>query len=87
MAETRGYEINPRTQDKIRSSIKVQEIINKLQRHILGGEKMAATAVRAAEILLRKVSPDLTSTTLQADLATELPILKVVKNERPPKAA
>ncbi len=83
----RDGHINPRTQDSLRQGIKAKEIIEKLQAHILEGLKLTSTQIRAAEVLLRKVSPDLAHTSLQTDLHTELPILKVVKNERPPKAA
>ena len=72
--------INQRTQDKIRAGIKVQEIVNKLSAHILKGIKMTNTQVRAAEILLRKVTPDLTAQTLTAS-TSEVPLLQIVKPE------
>ena len=74
-------EISEINQRRLRSLIKVTEIIEKLQNHILNGEKMAATAVRASEILLRKVSPDLSATQLTADQDVTLPILKIVPSD------
>lgn len=78
--------VNQRTQDKIRAGIKVQEIVNKLSAHILKGVKMTNTQVRAAEILLRKVTPDLTAQTLTAS-ASEVPLLQIVKPEPDSSAA
>lgn len=65
-------------QARWRDKIKVMAIINKLNNHILGKAKMTGTMVRAAEILLRKVQPDLLSTHLQADTQA-LPLLKIVR--------
>ncbi len=49
---------------------------------------MTATQVRAGEILLRKVTPDLTAQTLATD-AGEVPLLQIVKpaGDTPAKSA
>ena len=74
-------EISPINQQRLRSLIKVQEIVEKLQAHILESEKMTTTQIRASEILLRKVSPDLQATQLTADAELALPVLKIVRND------
>jgi len=55
-----GKEHAQKTREKIRSS----SIVLKLQKHVLKGEPMEPSQIRAAEILLRKTVPDLTSTEL-----------------------
>ncbi len=82
----RDGHINRRTQDKIRASIKAQELIDKLSFHVLGKVKLTNTQVRAAEILLRKVTPDLTAQTLTTSTA-EVPLLQIVKPEPDSSAA
>ncbi len=74
----RDGHINRRTQDKIRSSIDAEKLTKRLGGHALGRIKMTATQVRAAEILLRKVTPDLTAQTLATDSA-DVPLLQIVK--------
>ncbi len=76
---THPSEISPKLQDRIRSSIKAQEIVKALSDHILDGLKMTNTQVRAAEILLRKVSPDMLATAITADTGTALPVLQIVR--------
>ena len=73
-------DINARTQDKLRSGIKAAEIIKALSNHILAGLKMTNTQVRAAEILLRKVTPDLLATAITDDSTRALPVLQIVRN-------
>jgi hypothetical protein len=73
-------EISPLNQQRLRTLIKTQEILNALQNHILAGTKLTTTQVRSAEILLRKVAPDLQATALSADDTLDLPILKIIKN-------
>jgi hypothetical protein len=79
----RDGDINARSQDKIRSSIKAQEIVDCLNSHILGQLKMTNTQVRAAEILLRKIQPDLVATHLTTDDGQGLPLLKIVRAVQP----
>lgn len=45
-----------------RERIRVGMLVNKLHRHVLKDEPMSPTQVRAAEVLLRKALPDLSST-------------------------
>ncbi len=76
---TRDGHINARSQDKIRASIRAQEIVEKLNDHILGAVKLTNTQVRAAEILLRKIQPDLVATHLTTDDGQGVPLLKIVR--------
>lgn len=77
----RDGHINARSQDKIRASIKALEIVKALSAHILEGAKMTNTQVRAAEILLRKVSPDMLATAISDDTGTALPVLQIVRDK------
>ena len=78
----RPAEISDRNQKRLRALIKVTEIIEALNNHILAGAKMTNTQVRAAEILLRKVQPDLTATALTDDRSSALPLLQIVRKQR-----
>ena len=80
--KTHSGDINARTQDRIRSKIKVFEIVKALQDHILDGLKMTNTQVRAAEILMRKVAPDLLATAISDSRETGLPLLQIVRSPR-----
>jgi hypothetical protein len=80
---SRDGDINERSQAKLRSSIRAQEIINKLTAHILDGVKMTNTAVRASEILLRKVSPDMIATALTVTDSARLPLLTIIPRDKP----
>ena len=75
----RDPEVSARNQDRIRSIIKVEEIVKKLNNHILGKAKMTNTMVRAAEILLRKIQPDLVATHITTDDGVGVPLLKIVR--------
>ena len=77
--KTHSGQVNAVTQDRIRSKIKVFEIVKALQDHILNGLKMTNTQVRAAEILMRKVSPDLLATAISDDRGSALPVLQIVR--------
>lgn len=48
--------------DNWRAKISASQIVNKLHEHIVDGKEMKGTQIRAAEILLRKVIPDLQRT-------------------------
>ena len=76
----RGEAISARSKVRFQELIKTAEIIKTLQSHIIGTKKLTTTQVRAAEVLLRKVAPDLQATQLTADAGVELPILKIVKD-------
>ncbi len=54
--------LNTRQVESWRLGIRVGKIRTRLEQHIFGEIDMTATQIRAAEILLRKVIPDLTST-------------------------
>jgi len=56
-ARTRKVLHDERTKEKIQTS----QLINRLQNHALGLVEMTPTQVRAAEILLKKTTPDLSS--------------------------
>jgi len=47
-----------------RQKISTTQLINRLQNHALGKIELSPTQVRSVEILLKKVVPDLSSTTL-----------------------
>ena len=83
----RDGHINQRSQDKLRASIKCLEIIEAVQDHVLGKLKMTNTQIRGAEILLRKVQPDLTATALSEDSLGKLPLLKIIRRSEPNDAA
>jgi hypothetical protein len=79
----RDPEISARNQDRIRSLIQVEKIVKKLNDHILGHAKMTNTMVRSAEILLRKIQPDLTAIQLSHDDGVGVPLLKIVRAAQP----
>jgi hypothetical protein len=56
-ARTRKVLHDERTKEKIQTT----QLINRLQNHALGKVEMTPTQVRAAEILLKKTTPDLSS--------------------------
>lgn len=56
-ARTRKILHDERTKEKIQTT----QLINRLQNHALGKVEMTPTQVRAAEILLKKTTPDLSS--------------------------
>jgi hypothetical protein len=53
--------------DEVRQLIKVQRIVTLLHQH-LEKECLSATQIRAAEILLRKCVPDLSTTTVNGEV-------------------
>lgn len=59
-----------RHDEDTRTRIKVGNIINRLQKHVDGDIEMSATQLRAAEILLRKTLPDLTSVEHSGEVTT-----------------
>ena len=52
----------PNHDEKTRQKIQVSQLINRLQKHVLGEVEMTPSQVRSAEILLKKTLPDLQST-------------------------
>ena len=59
-----------RHDDNTRAKIKVGNIITYLQRHLHGEVELSATQLKAAEILLRKALPDLTSVEHSGEIVT-----------------
>ncbi len=51
--------LNNRTAQQSRDHIKTSLLIKKVQNHVLDGEEMTPTQIRAAEILLNKTLPNL----------------------------
>ncbi len=49
------------TPDKVRERIRVGNLIQAIEQHALGRRQMSATAIRAAEVVLRKALPDLSA--------------------------
>lgn len=48
-------------QEDVRRKIQVSQLINRLTDHALGNADLSNTQVRAIEILLKKIMPDLTA--------------------------
>lgn len=55
--------------DKWRAGIRASMLRNRLENHALGEVEMTATQVRAAEILLKKIIPDLSSVEHSGEVA------------------
>ena len=64
----RGHRLDPRHDTFTRSKIQTSQILNRLIAHVNGKIRMEATQVRAAEVLLRKVLPDLASVELSGEV-------------------
>ena len=56
--------LNRMHDETTRAQIKTTQIIKFLMEHVLDGKEIAPTRIKAAEILLRKVLPDLSSVDL-----------------------
>lgn len=56
-----GRPIGVRHQEDVRRKIQSSQLINRLTDHVHGKVELTPTQVRAAEILLRKCVPDLSS--------------------------
>jgi len=54
--------------EKWREKIAASMLLNRLANHALGKCEMTSTQVRAAEVLLKKVMPDLSATDLSGEL-------------------
>ena len=57
--------LNPAHDARTREKIQTSQLLNRLQDHVFGKVELTPTQVRAAEVLIRKTLPDLTTTTLQ----------------------
>jgi hypothetical protein len=58
-----------RHDDQTRAKIQTSQILNRLIDHVVGKVELSTTQVRAAEILLKKVLPDLTATEHSGEIA------------------
>ena len=58
-----GSPVTAATREKISKTIKTNQIIKRLEEHVISGSEMPASAVTAALGLLRKVIPDLAAVT------------------------
>lgn len=69
MAATKGHHYYT---ERFRKRIKTSLLRKRLQDHVADPEKypLLATQIRAAEILLKKAVPDLTSTELSGEVST-----------------
>lgn len=56
-----------RHDENTREKIRASQLINRLQDHALGQVEMTSTQVRAAEVCLRKVLPDLSESHVTTD--------------------
>ena len=54
--------------DAVRLKIEAVRLVQELQAHIFNGIEMSMSQIRAAEILLRKCVPDLTTATVTTDI-------------------
>ncbi len=57
-------------QDDVRTKIQTSQLINRLTDHALGTVELVATQVRAIEVLLKKVLPDLQAVEHSGEVAT-----------------
>lgn len=53
--------LNPRHAATTLARIQTSQLLNRLQKHVLGKVELSPTQVRAAEVLLKKTVPDLKS--------------------------
>ena len=74
----RGRRPGFRMSEEHRLKIKTGNILGYLQRCALGETDMSATQVKAAEILLRKVLPDLSAADVEAEASGGL-VVRIVK--------
>lgn len=61
-----GYQ-QGKLNEATRERIQVSQIVTALEKHALGKGKMSATRLKAAEILLKKTLPDLSSSKVDLD--------------------
>src|SRR5262245_38352386 len=54
--------------DATRAKIRAAYLIRRLQLHVAGKINLSPTQIRAADILLRKIIPDLTQATITSDI-------------------
>jgi hypothetical protein len=82
-ARKRPIGLAPFNTAECRAKIKASQLIHRLQAHIFDGLKLEMSQIKAIDILLKKIIPDLTRTEIAADLnvryVAELP--KVLTRE------
>ena len=66
MAARKGQLTEPKLAE-MRRRIQTTLLLKKLEQHVLNGEEMSATQIRAAEMLLRKTMPDLSAVQLTGE--------------------
>jgi hypothetical protein len=59
--------LNLRHQQMVRDKIQASQLLNRLENHALGECELSATQIKAIEILLRKVLPDLSAIQVDGD--------------------
>lgn len=59
MAANKARKIHTTLREEWKEKIRASQLINRLQDHAFGKVDMSVTQLKAAEILLRKVAPDL----------------------------
>ena len=59
MAVNKARKIHTTLREEWKEKIRASQLINRLQDHAFGKVDMSVTQLKAAEILLRKVAPDL----------------------------
>ena len=74
-----GHDVMQKTRDKIRAT----KLVTRLQEHVLGEVEMSTSQVRAAEMLLKKILPDLSSVEMKAEI--EAAVTEVRKTVVDPK--
>jgi hypothetical protein len=60
-----------------RSKIKISQIVNRLQDHVFGKCKMSSTQIMAANVLLKKVMPDLKAVEVSGNV--DLQVTKITE--------
>lgn len=63
-----GVRLNRRMSEHVRAQIQTDKILKRLRDHVDGKVALEATQIKAAEILLRKSLPDLSSVEMVADV-------------------
>jgi hypothetical protein len=63
-----GQRVTPFNPEIVREKIRAIKLVQRLQAHIFDGLTLSMSQVRAIEILLRKVVPDLTAVAVKADV-------------------
>lgn len=62
--------------ENTRKKIQASQLINRLTNHALGHEEMESSQVRAAEILLKKILPDLSNVDFQGNIDQRTTVIR-----------